>query len=86
MLLKAKGRIQNYLERIATTGFIFAAIDAGIMPDKTPSITQIVNASTITLVDITMGKGRIPLSTNASPPTMSKPMIPPMTQRNALSN
>ncbi len=34
-----------YLLRIATTGSIFAAIDAGIMPASTPTMIQMLTAS-----------------------------------------
>ena len=35
-----------------------AAMDAGIIPDSIPSITQIEKASKIILPDITIGKGK----------------------------
>ena len=71
---------------MATTGFILAAMDAGIIPESTPSITQIENASVMISVEITIGKGNTPLSARANSSTIARPMSPPTMQRNALSS
>lgn len=47
---------------MATTGFIFAAIEAGIMPDKIPNIIQILNARITILGAMKIGKGITALS------------------------
>jgi hypothetical protein len=59
--------VTYYLLLIATTGFILAAMEAGMMPDKTPSTTHIVKARIIILPAITIVKGRMPLKIAASP-------------------
>lgn len=71
---------------IATTGFILAAIDAGIIPERIPRTTHIEIASNIILPEIIIGKGNTTLSIAESNHTMVKPIRPPIRQRNALSS
>ena len=66
---------------IATTGFILAAMDAGIIPDSTPSMTQIVKASVIMSGEMIIGNGKTPLKASASNPTINSPIKPPMMQK-----
>ena len=70
---------------MATTGSIFAAIEAGMIPDRMPNAIQIVRAITIILGAMKMGKGSTPLNTTANIHTKKRPINPPTIQRKALS-
>ena len=55
------------------------------MPDKTPSITQIVSAKPTMFGEMKIGKGRTPLRTTANIQTKKSPINPPIMHRKALS-
>jgi hypothetical protein len=75
-----------YFVLIASTGFIFAAIDAGMIPDITPKMIQILKAKTTILGAICKGKGRTEPSATVSIHTKNNPTKPPMIHKKALSN
>jgi hypothetical protein len=70
---------------MASTGFIFAAIDAGIMPDIIPKIIQMLRAKNTILGAINMGKGNTAPRAIVSSQTSNKPTKPPMMHKKALS-
>ena len=78
--------MRGYFVRIATTGSMPAAIDAGTIPATKPMITQILTASNKMLDAIKIGKGIIAVAIKVAIQTKNKPNAPPMIQRNALSN
>jgi hypothetical protein len=71
---------------MATTGSIFAAWDAGIMPARIPATIQIIIAIKIIKGERKKGKSIRELATLVRIKTRSKPMIPPIIQRKADSN
>ena len=71
---------------MAATGFILAAMEAGIIPERIPRITQILNARIMMFGAITIGKGNTALNASESSQTINKPIKPPTIQRKALSN
>lgn len=42
LILRKQTKVFNYFERIATTGSILAACDAGIIPASMPTVIQII--------------------------------------------
>src|SRR3954470_4995910 len=74
-----------YFVLIATTGFILAAIDAGMIPASTPTIRQIETASVSVCMEMVMGNGITALKTLVSAKTSIRPIRPPSRQRKALS-
>ena len=74
-----------YLVLIATTGSIFAAMEAGIIPEMIPSIIHMDKASMIILGAINIGNGSTALNTNESSQTRPRPTSPPMIHKKALS-
>jgi hypothetical protein len=71
---------------MATTGSIFAAWDAGIMPARIPATIQIIIAIKIIKGERKKGKSIKELATLVRINTRSKPIIPPIMQRKADSN
>ena len=68
---------------MATTGSIFAAWEAGIMPARIPATIQIIIAIKIIKGERKKGKSIKELATLVRINTRSKPIIPPIMQRKA---
>ena len=75
-----------YFVLIASTGFIFAAMDAGMIPEITPRMIQILNAKNTILGAICNGKGNTEPRATVSIQTKNNPTKPPMIHKKALSN
>lgn len=71
---------------MATTGFILAAIDAGMIPDIMPSMIQMLNASITIFGEMKIGNGKTELNTTVNIQTKNSPINPPIKHRKALSN
>ena len=71
---------------MASTGFILAAIEAGIIPETTPKTIQILKANAIIPGAITIENGSTELNAKVSTQTKNKPTKPPTIHKNALSN
>ena len=75
-----------YLLRIATTGSIVAACEAGMMPAIIPTARHIRKVHAILPTDIKIGKFSALVSICVSKKTKSNPINPPIMQRKADSN
>ena len=71
---------------MASTGFILAAMEAGIIPETTPKIIQILKARKIILGAMVIAKGRNELNASVSNQTSNNPTKPPIIHKKALSN
>jgi hypothetical protein len=74
-----------YLVLIASTGFILAAMEAGIIPEIIPKIIQILKARNTILGAMKIGKGRTAPKATVSTQANNKPTKPPMIHKKALS-
>ena len=79
-------KFRDYFDLIASTGFIFAAMDAGIMPEITPRTMQILKANAIILGAIKIGNGNTAPKATVSSHTRNRPTNPPIIHKKALSN
>jgi hypothetical protein len=61
-------------------------MEAGIIPETTPRIIQILKARKIILGAMVIANGRNELSAKVSNQTKSSPTKPPIIHKNALSN
>jgi len=85
---RAKIKLKNkfYFVLMASTGFIFAAIDAGIIPEIMPSTIQILKAKAMMPGAMTMANGITELKATVSIHTKNKPNNPPTIHKKADSN
>jgi hypothetical protein len=74
-----------YLLRMATTGSILAAMEAGIIPDAIPKTIQILRAKKMMFGAMIIGKGRKLLNAKVNNQTIPNPINPPITHKKALS-
>jgi hypothetical protein len=72
------------LLRIAITGSILAAWEAGIMPDAIPIILAIINPKIMLLVD--KMRSKYPILIKLAKYTIKSPAKPPIKHRNTDSN
>ena len=75
----------NYLDLMASTGFIFAAILAGIIPEITPNTIHKLNAIKIIFGAMVIGNGKKELNANVNNQTKNSPTNPPTIHKKALS-
>lgn len=71
---------------MASTGFILAAILAGIIPEITPKTIHKLNAIKIIFGAMVIGNGKTELNAKVSNQTKNKPTNPPTIHKKALSN
>jgi hypothetical protein len=71
---------------MASTGFILAAMEAGIIPETTPKIIQILKARKIIPGAMVIANGSTVLRASVSIQTKNSPTKPPIIHKNALSN
>jgi hypothetical protein len=71
---------------MASTGFILAAMEAGIIPETMPKMIQMLKANTIIAGAMTMENGSTELNAKVSTHTKNKPTKPPTIHKKALSN
>ena len=71
---------------MASTGFILAAMEAGIIPETTPKIIQILKARKIILGAMVIANGSTVLSARVSNQPNHNPTSPPIIHKKALSN
>ena len=70
---------------MASTGFILAAILAGMIPEITPNTIHKLSAIIIILGAIVIGNGRTELNPNVNNQTKNNPTNPPTIHKKALS-
>jgi hypothetical protein len=75
----------NYFDLMASTGFILAAILAGIIPEITPKTIHKLSAIKIIFGAMVIGNGRKELKASVNNQTKNNPTNPPTIHKKALS-